>query len=201
MFTLVGWVFGTSPGLGKLKGYIREKCGAESVVTISVLKPRIFVFKFAKEEDCNQILALGHWSFDNRPLVLKPWSSDENYELGTITALPVWVRFPGLNLHMRNKEILSMLASTVGKHIRTVGYTANSEKLSFARVLIEVYASNEFKRELCIKGPRGVTFIQRVEYEWLPPRCSHCHSFGHLVNRCPFQQVRVDGEVGVNEVE
>ncbi|KAL9687941.1 hypothetical protein QQ045_032352 [Rhodiola kirilowii] len=151
------------------------------------------------EEDCNRILALGPWSFDGRPLLLKPWSSDETYEMETVTALSVWVRFPGLNLHMRSKEILSMIASMVGKPIRTDGFTASSEKLSYARVLIEIYASNEFKREVCVKGPRGMNFIQRVEYDWLPPRCSHCQSFGHLMNRCPFPQVRIEGEGEADE--
>ncbi|KAL9689170.1 hypothetical protein QQ045_033604 [Rhodiola kirilowii] len=88
--------------------------------------------EFFKEEEFNRILALGPWYFDNRPLILKPWSPDENYELESVTSLPIWMRFPGLNLHMRSEEILSMLASTVGKPIRTDAFTASNEKLSYA---------------------------------------------------------------------
>ncbi|KAL9667482.1 hypothetical protein QQ045_001843 [Rhodiola kirilowii] len=72
MFTLVGWIFGAVPALGIVRGFVRAKWGDESVVTVSVLKPGLFVFKFSREEDCNRILALGPWSFDNKPLVLKP---------------------------------------------------------------------------------------------------------------------------------
>ncbi|KAL9691865.1 hypothetical protein QQ045_012292 [Rhodiola kirilowii] len=194
MFSLVGWIFGAKPVLGRLKGFIRSKWGDENMVSVSELKPGIFIFKFAQEEDCNRILALGPWSFDNRPLVLKPWSLDENYELESVTALPVWVRFPGLNLHMRNEEILSMIASTIGKPIRTDDFTVGSEKLSYARVLIEVYAVHEIKEEVCIKGPRGTNFYQRVQYDWLPPRCEHCHRFGHEGKQCPFPRPRIDEE-------
>ncbi|KAL9671005.1 hypothetical protein QQ045_008568 [Rhodiola kirilowii] len=79
MYTLVGWIFGTLPPLGELKGCIRAKWGDESMISVSVLKPWIFVFKFAKEEDCNRVLEQGPWSFDSRPLVLKPWSPDESF--------------------------------------------------------------------------------------------------------------------------
>ncbi|CAM8935050.1 unnamed protein product [Rhodiola kirilowii] len=149
---------------------------------------------FAKEEDSNRILNLGPWSFDNRSLVLKPWSPDENYERESVTALPIWVRFPGLNLHMRCEEILSMIASTVGKPLRTDGFTATSEKLYYARVLIEVYASKELKREVGIKRPRGTNYYQIIHYEWVPPRCSHCQIFGHLENKCTSPRLSIDEE-------
>ncbi|CAM8902498.1 unnamed protein product [Rhodiola kirilowii] len=194
MFTLVEWVFGARPILGKLKGFIRAKWGDESIVSVAELKPGIFIFKFAREEDSNKILSLGPWSFDSRPLVHKPWSLDDNYELESVTALPIWVRFPGLNLHMRSEEILSMIASTVGKPIRTDGFTATSEKLSYARVLIEVYASNELKKEVCIKGPRGTNYYQKIHYEWVPPRCSHCHRFGHIEKQCIFPRLSIEEE-------
>ncbi|KAL9665745.1 hypothetical protein QQ045_000065 [Rhodiola kirilowii] len=137
MWTLVGWIFGPKPILGKLKGFIRSKRGDERVVSISELKPGIFVFKFFKEEEFKKILALGPWYFDNRPLILKPWSPDENYELESVTSLPIWVRFPALNLHMKSEEILRMLVSTIGKPIHTDAFTASNKKLSYARVLLE----------------------------------------------------------------
>ncbi|KAL9669928.1 hypothetical protein QQ045_007478 [Rhodiola kirilowii] len=70
LFTLVGWVFGERPVLGKLKRYIRAKWGEDRIVTVLELKPGIFVFKFAREEDSNRISNLGPWSFDSRLLVL-----------------------------------------------------------------------------------------------------------------------------------
>ncbi|CAM8955815.1 unnamed protein product [Rhodiola kirilowii] len=198
MWTLVGWIFGPKPILGKLKGFIRSKWGDERVVSVSEMKPGIFVFKFFKEEEFDRILALGPWSFDNRPLILKPWSPDENYELESVASLPIWVRFPGLNLHMRSEEILSMLASTVGKPIRTDAFTASNENLSYARVLVEIFAANDLKTQVCIKGPRGTNYSQGIEYEWVPPRCNHCQSFGHSLKQCKLPMFCVeDGETEV----
>ncbi|KAL9691262.1 hypothetical protein QQ045_011682 [Rhodiola kirilowii] len=93
---------------------------------------------------------------------------------------------------MRNEEILSMLASTVGKPLRTDAFTTSGEKLSYARVLIEIYAANELKSEVWIKGPRGSRFYQKIEYEWVPLRCKHCQRFGHLENKCPLPRLRMD---------
>ncbi|KAL9682931.1 hypothetical protein QQ045_014743 [Rhodiola kirilowii] len=71
---------------------------------VSVLKPWIFVFKFTKEEDCNRVLEQGPWSFDSRPLVLKHWSLDESFELESVAAVPVWVRFKPSYEKRRNFE-------------------------------------------------------------------------------------------------
>ncbi|KAL9667655.1 hypothetical protein QQ045_002018 [Rhodiola kirilowii] len=137
------------------------------MVIVAELQSGIFIFMCGKE-DSNRILNLSPWSFDSRPLVLKPWSPDENYELQSVNVLPIWERFPGLNLHMRSEKILSMIASTVSKPLRTNGFPTTNEKLSYARVLIEVYASNELKREVCIKGPRGTNYYQRFTMNGYP---------------------------------
>ncbi|KAL9690072.1 hypothetical protein QQ045_010465 [Rhodiola kirilowii] len=96
---------------------------------------------------------------------------------------------------MRKEEILSMLSSKVSKPLRTDGFTAIVEKLAYARVLIEIYASNEIKSKVWIKGPRGTRFYQKIEYEWVPPRYKHCHRFGHLEAKCPLLKLRTDDDV------
>ncbi|KAL9673083.1 hypothetical protein QQ045_029336 [Rhodiola kirilowii] len=55
---------------------------------------------------------------------------------------------------MRNKGILSMLASSVGKPIRTNGFTSSNENVAYDRYPTEVYAGNEFKKEVRIRGPK-----------------------------------------------
>ncbi|CAM8978296.1 unnamed protein product [Rhodiola kirilowii] len=47
----------------------------------------------------------------------------------------------------RKPGILSMLASSVGKPIRTNGFTLSNENVSYDRYPTEVYAGNEFKKE------------------------------------------------------
>ncbi|KAL9689716.1 hypothetical protein QQ045_010105 [Rhodiola kirilowii] len=112
--------------------------------------------KRSAKEERNRILDLGPWSFDNQPLVLCHWSPDMNYSLESVVSLPLWVTFPELPPHMQREDMLSKLASSIGRPLRTDGFTAQKEKLMYARVLVEVFASNEFKKSVVIKDPRGV---------------------------------------------
>ncbi|KAL9665136.1 hypothetical protein QQ045_020547 [Rhodiola kirilowii] len=98
----------------------------------------------------------------------------------------------GLAPHLRKEPLLSKIASAIGNLIKTDGFTSSGDKLMYARVLIEVYASLEFKKSVTIQGPRGVNFVQKIHYEWLPPRCSHCQRFGHSVAQCSIPRIRVE---------
>ncbi|KAK1431835.1 hypothetical protein QVD17_08545 [Tagetes erecta] len=60
---------------------------------------------------------------------------------------------------------------------------------SYARAMVEISADMEFKQTLKVGIPSlegdSVTVKQvDVEYEWTPPRCSHCKVFGHDTNNC-----------------
>ncbi|KAL9681661.1 hypothetical protein QQ045_013448 [Rhodiola kirilowii] len=192
--THVGLVFGTKPLLGRMKGFIRAKWGDERTVSVSQSKPGIFLFKFVNEAKLNRILDLGPWSFDSKPLVLKPWSPDESFELESVGSLPLWVWFPGLAPHVKLEKLISRLASAIGKPIRTDRFTAGKEKQMYASVLIEVFASLEFKKTVVIRGPRGINFVQKVVYEWTPQRCNYCQSFGHTEQRCKLPRLEMEDE-------
>ncbi|GJR84548.1 ESKIMO 1-like protein [Tanacetum coccineum] len=67
---------------------------------------------------------------------------------------------------------------------------------SYARVLIEINACNDFSDNLVMVVPNlevtGYTKETiRIEYEWKPPRCSTCLLFGHSIDDCPKAPKRV----------
>ena len=90
---------------------------------------------------------------------------------------------------------LSMLASKIGSPMRLDSYTSDMcneawGRSSYARALIEISAEHDFKEVLTMAIPeldegKYVTETIRVEYEWIPPRCAHCHVFGHDSEGCP----------------
>ncbi|KAL9662984.1 hypothetical protein QQ045_027820 [Rhodiola kirilowii] len=129
-----------------------------------------------------------------RPLVLRHWSPDSNFSLERVISLPVWVRFPGLPPHLQRPALLSRLASTLGQPIRTDGFTARNEKLMYARVLVEIFATIEFKKSVVIKGLRGTNFVQKVIYEWTPLSCDHCQCFGHFRQACTILGLQIEAE-------
>nr|GFA66964.1 hypothetical protein [Tanacetum cinerariifolium] len=62
--------------------------------------------------------------------------------------------------------------------------------ISYARVLIEINACNDFSDNLVmaipnLKGNGYTKEIIRIEYKWTPPRCSTCLIYGHSFVDCP----------------
>lgn len=53
---LVGFVFGSNPPLGKVRGFVRSKWGGEDVVHVALLSEGIYLMNFKSEEKKNQAL-------------------------------------------------------------------------------------------------------------------------------------------------
>ncbi|KAL9665248.1 hypothetical protein QQ045_020662 [Rhodiola kirilowii] len=120
----------------------------------------------------------GPWTFDNRPLILKPLSEEEEYTCGSVDALPVWIRLPQLKAHLADTIILSRLCSRLGKSICIDGVTADDSSYNYARVCVKIYADQEFMDFIEYEDPYGNCYTQPMVYEWRPPRCSNCCNFG-----------------------
>ncbi|KAG5610925.1 hypothetical protein H5410_022206 [Solanum commersonii] len=52
--------------------------------------------------------------------------------------------------------------------------TANIERVSFARVLIETDITQQLPQELYIEKPDGTLITQAIKYEWTPQFCHTC---------------------------
>ncbi|CAM8957402.1 unnamed protein product [Rhodiola kirilowii] len=182
---LVGFVFGSKPFLGRMKGFARAKWGDETVVKVSQLNEGIFLFEFVSEVNKTEVLSGGPWTFDNRPMILKSWSEEEEYKCGSVEALPVWIRLPRLKAHLADTIILSRLCSRIGTPICTDGVTADGSSYNYAGVCVQIHADQELMDRIEFEDPYGNINVQPVEYEWKPPRCHNCCNFGHLSDKCP----------------
>ncbi|KAL9676187.1 hypothetical protein QQ045_004400 [Rhodiola kirilowii] len=168
-----------------MRGFSRAKWGDEAVVKVSQLNEGIFLFKFVSDEKKAEVMCGGQWTFDNRPLILKPRSEEDEYKCGSVDALPVWIRLPRLKAHLADTIILSRLCSRLGTPICTDGVTAEGSSYNFARVCVEIYVDQEFMDHIEYEDPYGNCYVQLVVYEWKPPRCHNYCNFGHLSDKCP----------------
>ncbi|KAL9682123.1 hypothetical protein QQ045_013916 [Rhodiola kirilowii] len=128
-WALVGIFFGFKSSLGRMKSFIRTRWGDEGVVSVTQMKPGVFLFNFASQEGMAKVQEQGPWTMDNKPMILQRWTPDETFHLESVEAIPIWVRFSELAPHMRKEPLLSKIASAIGNPIRTDGFTSCGDKL------------------------------------------------------------------------
>lgn len=107
---------------------------------------------------------------------------------------PLWVKLHNIPLVAFNREGVACIASALGVLKMMDDHTTSMcdstwGRPGFAKVLIDVWAVGELKRELQvfvsdIEGGKEVEVPIKVEYIWEPSQCSHCLVFGHKVGSC-----------------
>ncbi|GJU13002.1 zinc knuckle CX2CX4HX4C containing protein [Tanacetum coccineum] len=122
------------------------------------------------------------------PYFLNKWSPSVSLLKDDLSRVLVWVKFHDVPLVAYTSDGLSMTATKIGTPMMLDSYM-NSMCLeswgrsSYARILIEIDACNDFNDNLVIpmpnlKGTRYMKETIHVEYEWKPARYSKGGSSG-----------------------
>ncbi|KAL0307067.1 UNVERIFIED_CONTAM: hypothetical protein Sradi_6124000 [Sesamum radiatum] len=96
----------------------------------------------------------------------------------------VWATLPSLLLECWHPNALDKIGSWLGTPIEMDSLTMKMERVSYARILVEVDASKKLVDHVEFILPNGVTRKQPVVYEYTPKFCSTCKRFGHLKESC-----------------
>ncbi|CAI9106095.1 OLC1v1005153C1 [Oldenlandia corymbosa var. corymbosa] len=83
-----------------------------------------------------------------------------------------------------NESVVTTRLVDNGKPICTDGITTTQGRLSYARIYVEIDPSTELIDKVTLKGPGGIQFEQKIEYEWVPSKCTNCVCFGHSTEKC-----------------
>ncbi|KAL0458715.1 UNVERIFIED_CONTAM: Retrovirus-related Pol polyprotein from type-1 retrotransposable element R2 [Sesamum latifolium] len=142
------------------------------------------IFRFTREEDRQRVLAGGPYFVFGRPLMLKIMPACFEFKDDEISSTPIWATLPSLPLECWNPNALGKIGSKLGTPIAMDSLTMKMERLSYARVLVEVDASKKLVEEVEFILPNSVKRKQPVIYEYMPKFCSVCNRFGHLKDSC-----------------
>ncbi|KAH0636124.1 hypothetical protein KY290_036548 [Solanum tuberosum] len=139
-------------------------------------------------------------------LQIKEWETtligyiigDNPYELQMLEYVKkVWgsvelPQFPRLPVGYWSVTALSKVASAIGIPLVTDGFTTKAEKISYARVLIEMDILKVLLDTIVVETPSR-PWNQSIEYEWRPNFCNKCIKLGHMENECWFKHA-LDGK-------
>jgi len=191
-FCLVGFIAGNFPG----KDALLRLCDSWGVnYQFFTHSSGWLVFKFPDADSREVVMQKGPFSVFGRPLLLKYMAPDFDFDLKPPLLVPVWVSLPNLPLSCWSARALGKITSIIGRPITTDGLTASKERISFARVMVEIDPSKELKRSIEIQLPSGRIRQQKVVYENEPKFCSMCKILGHTAAACKRNASKAQGRV------
>ncbi|XP_042396370.1 uncharacterized protein LOC121986466 [Zingiber officinale] len=98
--------------------------------------------------------------------------------------VPAWVQIHGLPPDCWSPKVLGLIGSEIGRPMYTDKLTRTRERLTYARLLVEVSVHDERIREVPITLPTGAQLDLRIIYEVMPDFCDDCRRLGHCKKDC-----------------
>lgn len=193
---VVCYVLGANPHQNVMEGYVRRIWGKLGVDKVSQVGRGIYLVRFTTMENCSKVVNRGHHFFDAKPLIVKPWTSDENFSKDPIKTLPIWIQLPGLDVKYWGEKSLGKIVGQLGVMIKVDLATKTRDKLMFARVLIEVKVDQEFPSVIHFLNEKGVKIDKKVNYDWIPITCTVCRGMGMTSLGVLGREVETLGELG-----
>lgn len=99
-----------------------------------------------------------------------------------LRVLPIWVCLPGLPLLYWYEENLERIASFLGKSMCTDCLTAKGERISYARLLIEMDITQTLPEVVNVEESDDGIWNQKIEYEWKPILCHNVCSLDIIMS-------------------
>lgn len=181
--------------LGQTIGYrtlcARLKIMWQTAMTYSVidLENNYFLIRFRSAGDAVDALTKGPWIIIGHYLTVQPWMPFFDFTNTVIDQVTVWIRLPGLAVHLYDQRVLQKLGQLVGTVIKIDSNTASSTRGRFARLAVSISLNRPLVSQFELDGR-----IQKVEYEGLPVICFACGRYGHSSHTCQKPAIEKNSE-------
>ncbi|XP_074306248.1 uncharacterized protein LOC141641489 [Silene latifolia] len=91
-----------------LNGFIHRIWHKHNIDKVSFMPNGIFLVRFKEGKDRDEILKAGHFMFDNKPLIFRPWTEETELTKEDVKNVPIWVRIQALHLKYWGKCLPSI---------------------------------------------------------------------------------------------
>ncbi|XP_074267027.1 uncharacterized protein LOC141590328 [Silene latifolia] len=132
--------------------------------------------------------AVGFPMFENKPLVVRPWSESCSLLKERVHSVPIWLRLCRLPLKFWSLSSLEKLAGLLGNFLKRDAATEAKTRLGYARLLVEVEIGQDIPEDLIFLDEKGNEIRIQVEYEWKPTKVVNppVVPSGHAATPPPF---------------
>ncbi|XP_070035901.1 uncharacterized protein [Nicotiana tomentosiformis] len=168
------YVVGESTTIGAVERFIASQWKITEKPRVYYYNEGYFLIHFHNMEYRNRAMSSTPNTINNKPIIMREWTTDFNFKEEMPSTLPLWVRFPNLPMNCWGVKSLSRIASSLGVPIYVDDCTTRIDRISYARVLIEIDITKELPDKTVVRDPNGRSFEQEVTYDWRPIHCNTC---------------------------
>ncbi|KAK8696966.1 hypothetical protein V6N13_113133 [Hibiscus sabdariffa] len=166
--------------------------GREGSVEIRFLAPSVYVINFPSQRVRDWVLESEPWHINQKDIILHKWSPGFLFDIVRLDSAPVWVKLWPMPWELFSQQGLSYVVSDLGKPQYMDRATTLKLQLEFAKVCVEVDASEDLSQSVLVALGDGRIVDISVELVWSPPKCDHCKIFGHSSYKCSKIKVVTD---------
>ncbi|XP_062081109.1 uncharacterized protein LOC133785911 [Humulus lupulus] len=139
-------------------------------------------------------------SWIKNPVVMKPWDAYSDYSKDDVRSVPIWIQLHNLDLKYWGERSLFKIVGQLGTPLMLDQITKDKDRLSFARVLIEVQMGQDFPDTLSFTNEIHQDIEVKVKYEWLPIVCDDTVENGDGFQKVKKGWKKVQTEANVIEL-
>ncbi|GAV76400.1 DUF4283 domain-containing protein, partial [Cephalotus follicularis] len=181
---LVGYFVGKRIPFKAVKEQLEKKWKKWGGVSVITGDNGTFLFNFDNSATRDLVLSSGPWEVWGAYLALRQWEEGMSLSKDSFSSIPVWVKLYKIPAELWTKPGLSYVASALGIPLCMDASTTAGNRLSFARVCIEMKASSGFPTSYMVRRRNGTLIEVKVQYSWKPLACSICRVFDHSSRQC-----------------
>ncbi|XP_074305252.1 uncharacterized protein LOC141640344 [Silene latifolia] len=173
-----GFIVGANPPWQVLEKFLQRIWSKYTLDKISFLPNGVFLVRFQTQEMKQAVLGSGHFLFDNKPMIIRPWFPDVELAKEEVKSVPAWIRMHKLPLKFWGKSLLK-ISNLVGNYVKVDEATEKRTRLGFARVMVELKLGQNFPKSVKFLDEKQELVEIHIDYEWKPSVCTKCKLLGH----------------------
>ncbi|XVE67823.1 hypothetical protein DITRI_Ditri09bG0019400 [Diplodiscus trichospermus] len=129
------------PNFSAFQKMVNILWGEDGDVDIRPAGMNLFIILFPNSSTRDKVLESGPWHIQNQPLIVRRREPGMRSLEFNMAKLPVWIQLGNIPLELFTKTGISYIVSALGNPLYMDRITANQQRLSFAKVCVEIEAS------------------------------------------------------------
>lgn len=124
-----------------------------------------FVIRFTSAADRDAVTFPGLYTLFNRPIILRAWSIEFDFNEEVLRTIPLWVKLLNLPLNYSSDKPIRKIGSVLRKPIHVDNCTSKAERISYARLLVEMDVTRPLPGIIKVCDPTGKVIDQSLVYD------------------------------------